>query len=132
VDHRHPSSICRPTSRVSWCNSIAPIGRRTAPRGRVLAILRDRRRQCLRLGVRSSDPARPGRAIHHRFGLRAGAGPGGRGLEAPRGLHRQRSEFRGARFTQAAKRRARGYRTTRNLKAIVYRAAGKLDFTPAT
>jgi hypothetical protein len=31
-----------------------------------------------------------------------------------------------------AKRRARGYRTTRNLKAIVYLAAGKLDFNPAT
>ena len=35
-------------------------------------------------------------------------------------------------LVQAAKRRARGYRTTRNLKAIVYLAAGKLDFTPAT
>jgi hypothetical protein len=29
-------------------------------------------------------------------------------------------------------KRARGYRTTRNLKAIVYLAAGKLDFNPAT
>jgi hypothetical protein len=35
-------------------------------------------------------------------------------------------------LVQAAKRRARGYRTTRNLKAIVYLAAGKLDFRPAT
>jgi transposase len=35
-------------------------------------------------------------------------------------------------LVQAAKRRARGYRTRRNLKAIVYLAAGKLNFTPAT
>ncbi len=35
-------------------------------------------------------------------------------------------------LVQAAKRRARGYRTTRNLKAIIYLAAGKLDFNPAT
>ncbi|HEY9288527.1 MAG TPA: ISL3 family transposase [Candidatus Dormibacteraeota bacterium] len=35
-------------------------------------------------------------------------------------------------LVQAAKRRARGYRTTRNLVAVVYLAAGKLNFSPAT
>ena len=35
-------------------------------------------------------------------------------------------------LVQAAKRRARGYRTTRNLTAIVYLAAGKPNFNPAT
>jgi len=30
-------------------------------------------------------------------------------------------------LVQAAKAKARGYRTTRNLKAIVYLLAGKLD-----
>ncbi|MDQ6713732.1 MAG: transposase [Candidatus Dormibacteraeota bacterium] len=37
-----------------------------------------------------------------------------------------------ASLVQAAKRRAPGYRTTRNLKAIAYLAAGKLDFRPST
>jgi len=32
-------------------------------------------------------------------------------------------------LVQAAKRRARGYRTTRNLIAMVYLIAGKLDMT---
>ena len=31
-------------------------------------------------------------------------------------------------LVQAAKRRARGYRTTKNLMAIVHLTAGKLDF----
>jgi transposase len=31
-------------------------------------------------------------------------------------------------LVQAAKAKARGYRSTRNLKAIVYLIAGKLDF----
>ena len=35
-------------------------------------------------------------------------------------------------LVQAAKRRARGYQTTRNLTAIVYLAAGKLNFNSAT
>jgi transposase len=32
---------------------------------------------------------------------------------------------------QATKRRARGYRTTRNYKSMVYLVAGKLDVGPA-
>lgn len=35
-------------------------------------------------------------------------------------------------LVQAATRRARGYRTKQNLTAIVYLAAGKLNFNPAT
>ena len=35
-------------------------------------------------------------------------------------------------LVQAAKRRARGYRTSRKLIAIGYLAAGKLNFNPAT
>jgi hypothetical protein len=34
-------------------------------------------------------------------------------------------------YIQAAKAKARGYRTTRNLITIAYLIAGKLDLTPA-
>ena len=33
---------------------------------------------------------------------------------------------------QAAKAKARGYRTLRNLKAMIYLIAGKLDILPST
>jgi transposase len=35
-------------------------------------------------------------------------------------------------LVQAAKAKARGYRSTRNLKAIIYLIAGKLELAPPT
>jgi transposase len=35
-------------------------------------------------------------------------------------------------FVQAAKAKARGYRSSHNLKAMIYLIAGKLDLLPST